>query len=399
MIRINSVDEQELNSLVEDPNLAELEEIISKFNMFEALGIVDAELKHSRFLGWLLNPSQTHSIGDEFLKIFLKWMSKIANAQKIAAPSVVEFDSWDLTETDIRREWHNIDILIRNSTYKFSCVVENKVWTKEHDNQLAKYRETVERSFPGKSMFVFLTPAGEKPSDPNYISLSYSEIRDMIIVLLQREKDISDDVATLLNHYKMTIERDITQGDRIKELSRMIYRTHRKALETIMQEADSLQNAILTMVAALIPENNELLLEQSSPSIVRFIAKKFDDLVPKSGSGQWMKSRRMLVFEFKALPNRSAIHLYIGPGDGNIRNRIFEAAKKVGKGTFNVMAPSLYREYNEIYRKVIFDEKSMHDLEPESDELEALLRREFDSFVKVDLQKIIGAIPSLFEGH
>ena len=307
---------------------------------------------------------------------------------------MVEFDAWDLTETDILVEWQSIDVLIRSVDYGFACVIENKIWSKEHSEQLQRYRELVDYSFPGKNLYVYLTPEGDEPTDDNYVSLTYSDILSLLDILLSTPKQINDDVLTLVNHYKLTVERDITQSDRIKELSRKLYRKHKRALETVMQEAGSLQSTILDIMATLVKGKPELELEQPSPTIVRFVPKKFDILVPKNGTGGWMKSKQILVFEAKYIPNRFALHLYIGPGDAIIRGKIFAAAQKSGKSLFNT-ATTLYDKYTEIYRRVILDEKELKELYPESNELEPKIRKEFDEFVKGDLQKIIAAIPKI----
>ena len=47
---------------------ASLEALLDRFNLFEALGVARQELRHSDFLGFLLNPQQPHSLGDFFLE-------------------------------------------------------------------------------------------------------------------------------------------------------------------------------------------------------------------------------------------------------------------------------------------------------------------------------------------
>lgn len=47
--------------VVENPELEELEALLSQFNLFEAIGAVRMEVRHSDFLAFLLDPSQKHS--------------------------------------------------------------------------------------------------------------------------------------------------------------------------------------------------------------------------------------------------------------------------------------------------------------------------------------------------
>lgn len=57
-------DRQALTALVVDnSDLERLEALLDQFNIFEALGAVRVELRHSDFLAFLLNPKQSHRLG------------------------------------------------------------------------------------------------------------------------------------------------------------------------------------------------------------------------------------------------------------------------------------------------------------------------------------------------
>ncbi len=58
--------------VVDNRELEELEDLLASFNLFEAIGVVAQEVKHSNFLAFLLDPSGTHGLGEVFLKRFLK---------------------------------------------------------------------------------------------------------------------------------------------------------------------------------------------------------------------------------------------------------------------------------------------------------------------------------------
>ena len=64
-----SQDLEALEALVVDnPDLERLEALLDEFNIFEAIGAVRVELRHSDFLAFLLNPTQNHGLGDAFVK-------------------------------------------------------------------------------------------------------------------------------------------------------------------------------------------------------------------------------------------------------------------------------------------------------------------------------------------
>ena len=93
----------------------------------------------------------------------------------------------DLSSAVIHREWKNIDILI--TLDNVVVCVENKVLSKEHSNQLKRYKGIIESQYPGHyKTFVFLTPEGdtsESESD-TYEPISY----EFIISSLERIKSV-----------------------------------------------------------------------------------------------------------------------------------------------------------------------------------------------------------------
>ena len=108
-------------------------------------------------MSWLLDPSQSHKMGDIFLKRFLR---EVFSSDKFDKLNQVDVEGMNLTDVQIYREWKNIDILIVLND--IVVCVENKILTKEHSNQLQRYRKIVEENFPNlKKIFVYLTPFGD----------------------------------------------------------------------------------------------------------------------------------------------------------------------------------------------------------------------------------------------
>ena len=142
--------------VVENQDLEKLEALLAEFNVFEALGAVRQELRHSDFLSFLLDPAQNHGLGDVFLKRFLKRVLADASDSPV---SPIEIDVADLRSAVVRREWRRIDILIHDEESRLVVAVENKILSGEHSDQLARYRRTVTYEFPGhRAVYIFLTP-------------------------------------------------------------------------------------------------------------------------------------------------------------------------------------------------------------------------------------------------
>ncbi len=149
--------------VVENDDLLALEERIGRFNIFDALGVARAEIRHSNFLAWLLDPAESHGQGALFLKSIL--IDLLAQTPPEMRPfSPVQLDGAELRGVDIRREWRNIDILIACEEPKFVIAIENKIGSGEHGQQLSRYEEVVGEHFAHRdAMFVYLTTEGSEP--------------------------------------------------------------------------------------------------------------------------------------------------------------------------------------------------------------------------------------------
>jgi len=147
-----------------NPELERLESLVDEFNIFTSLKIIDAEIRHSNFLAWLLDPSETHGLGSYFLKSFLKRVAYRASQVVLEYPTIFEVDGWDLDQAEVYREWRNIDILIADSANRFACVIENKITSSEHSSQLQRYKEIVDAEYPKyRKLLLYLTVEGETP--------------------------------------------------------------------------------------------------------------------------------------------------------------------------------------------------------------------------------------------
>ena len=59
------------NFLVNNVELEELSARLSTFNIFNVLRIENKEIRHSNALAWLIDPQESHGLGQIFLRRFL----------------------------------------------------------------------------------------------------------------------------------------------------------------------------------------------------------------------------------------------------------------------------------------------------------------------------------------
>ncbi|NOZ28513.1 MAG: PD-(D/E)XK nuclease family protein [Chloroflexi bacterium] len=336
--------------VVDNEDLERLETLLAEFNIFEALGAVRQELRHSDFLAFLLDPSQNHGLGDAFLKRFLKRVLIRADHPPV---SVIEIDVADMQDAIVLREWRNIDILVHDAENRLVCTIENKVDAKEQSGQLSRYREVITHEFPDRrALFIYLTPEGDEPSDEAYIPLSYGDIADLANTVREtHESTLGADVSTLMKHYTAMLRRHIVSNSEIAELCRRIYRRHKRALDLIFEYRPDLQWEIAEYLKGLVGEHRDagLVLDHSTKSYVRFALVEWDDVpVLRSGQG-WTSTGRTLLFEFRNSANHLTLNLVIGPGSDSIRQILHQTALRHSR-IFRGVSKRLYPKWTTIYK-------------------------------------------------
>jgi hypothetical protein len=289
--------------VVDNDQLLELEERIGRFNIFDALRIVDREVKHSDFLAWLLDPNESHGQGSLFLRAILMDLFKTAREIGFACPtSPIELDGEELRGVEIRREWRNIDLLVKCKQPNFVIAIENKIRSGEHGDQLSKYRETIEAEFariPG--MYVFLTIEGDESSEEKWVPYSYSDVHRVLYrVRNVNEASIGNDALAFLDHYLRLIRGRLMDDPKIVELCQRIYKNHRQALQLIYEHAGSPAAGLIGEIEAVIAEHSgDWHIVNKTSSQVYFIPKQWLNLFPEIGARATFDRRCWVVLRFE----------------------------------------------------------------------------------------------------
>ena len=99
---------------------------IHDYNVFDVLEA--KEVKHSKFIASLLDPKGLHYQGDLFLNKFIE---------------VCGIDDFglDTLNSQVYREYKNIDIYITDGNKHI--IIENKLWTGDHNEQVARYIKNI----------------------------------------------------------------------------------------------------------------------------------------------------------------------------------------------------------------------------------------------------------------
>jgi hypothetical protein len=363
--------------VVGNPDLKELETSLAQFNIFEAIGVVRQELHHSGFLAFLLDPQQNHGLGDAFVRCLLQ------KATPKGGDSSVPIDLIHLNE--VRREWMNIDILLLDSERQIAIIVENKIDSGEHSNQLERYRESVRQQYSGwKIKGLYLTPDGDDPSDETYRPVSYTSISEILEELTNsREIPIGPEVRTLMTHYVQMLRRHLVNDSGVARLCQQIYHNHKRAIDLILEHVADQQVALGKFLEELVRQEKGLELDYCEKRYVRFLPKEWDVPVLKRGEG-WTSSGRILLFELQNEAASLKIKLMLGPGPDEIRRKLFEFAKD--NRPFKCPKKVLGQKWNAGYNRPFLGPKSYEGKNLE--EIEKEIEKHWSNFVKKDLPEL-----------
>jgi hypothetical protein len=285
----------ELNALVLDPALPKLERLLSQFSLFRLLRSEDGELCHSNVIAWLLGPPETHGFRDLFLR---RWLMRVLHDSRRSelADLPARLDSIVPHRVAIRREWPAgtgyLDILIRLTTLEgaeWIIAVENKINAPQGPVQLKAYRKSVEAAFPGaqKHVFIFLSRRRQKPADAAWIEADYRQLAiELEHAMNASNQGMDADAASFLRQYARTLKDTSMTNKEVTELAKIIYRTHKRAIDTILEHKPDFVSEITETVAASLEREAKglnLVPRLSAGSYVRFMPEEWD--IPENRAG------------------------------------------------------------------------------------------------------------------
>ena len=278
-------DETALKSFLLDIDcLNALSEWTCKFNLFDVLKISRTEIRHSNVLSWLLNPSENHGLGDSVLRGLIQFVVSTYSGD-IDVFDALLLDCHDFL---LQREWHSIDILAVSEKQKYVIAIENKIDSKEHDNQLSRYKRILDDTYPSyKKILIYLSPDGDESSDPeSWYSMSYKDILSSIENARQNTK-LLPEASLLIDNYIDTVRRDIVGDARLAHICAEIYAKHQKALDLIFENKPDRASQLADIMhswASMMTDKGELefVADKSGKVFTRFKTKAMSELLPDS---------------------------------------------------------------------------------------------------------------------
>jgi len=276
--------------LADNPELEQLSARLATFNVFRALKIERVEIRHNNALGWLMDPEQSHGLGEVFLR---RIMSNMLLGTDIGV-SAAQVELMTFGDVEVRREWRNIDLLVIDRGNRLVLLIENKIGSGESRGQLVRYRKIVSQEFPRfKLLPVFLTLDGQSSQDENakdYIIYSHAQLCGVLEgILEQRRSQMPEAVSTFLDQYHETLRRLTMQDDELAKLCRTIYRRHREAIDLITEYG--MTSAFNEVATEAVEDESDCEILYSTPKQVWFLPKSWAKVVPENGTA-WKHLKR-----------------------------------------------------------------------------------------------------------
>ena len=234
-------------------------------NIFTVLKIQRQELMHSNMLAFLNDPKQS-----DFLKNFLRVL--------VEKGCINDFDFFDILYGNIeninidREHYTNdgrpIDILLNfeiinadQNKQKVAIVIENKVDSWQHDDQLKDYKEYAASKFKDyhhPPYYFYLTPNDDDLVEEPWKRIDYGLIGDALN--LTNIKNNDESIKSLFEDYKKTVRSEFMNEEETKELAKKIYNNpqNHKVLEYIYNHIrPNWVEKISNVMFDLIKEKNE----------------------------------------------------------------------------------------------------------------------------------------------
>ena len=351
--------DKKLASIITDDTFEVIELALKEPNIFRALSIERKEIRHSNFIGYILDPKQNHGLNDLILK---KLLRDIFFESKTRGRDIFDADIIDLSSAEIRREWRNIDLLIILDDDVI--VIENNVDSSDHSDQLDRYKKIADSAFKDKKFkhYVYLTPLGNDPTDEKskntYINYSYEKISLIIKTILDLYKNsISEKIYFYLDDYLSTIKRDILMNDDLNERAIKVYNAHKEAFDFIFENKPDPASRLYDFFKTAVEKNNYFLASKNK-GYIRFTTNELNQKLPRIGTGWPDKEAFAFEIDYYWTDRYAIFNAVIAPSNTDLQSIIIKALKSspnyktpvgkkwlvVYKHKFNFIASEIIKE-------------------------------------------------------
>lgn len=210
-----------------------------KFNAFDVLRYSDYEIRHSNVLGWLLTPGATHGAGDAFVREFIQCLKSKQNSGKLAG--LDPRSGFAPEEVRVERELDFVDVTVFfEQEPRLLLAIENKLssWALDHVTQVREYekklRKKYREEYPIQSVLLTASRVRGPKTDTDYVHVSWHEIRDLVLGLLDRGCFKSSEARDFVGQYLEIVERNVLGLGASADCFGQLVKRHAPVLEWLL---------------------------------------------------------------------------------------------------------------------------------------------------------------------
>lgn len=177
---------------------ANVQRLVTSAASWEPLRICyPKEVNVSRFIAWLLDPTEGHGLGDLAIQSLLvrAWWQcggvdiDFATLRFLSPANVhTEGFSASVVTTEIDLGGRSLDVLVLDASRRRYIAIENKFGAYQSNAQLAHYRKQLEKLLPDfLGVHIFLDSNEAEPADSSWIPVGYDWLADFLREAEKRE--------------------------------------------------------------------------------------------------------------------------------------------------------------------------------------------------------------------
>lgn len=169
-----------------------------RLNFFNTLSLVDVERVHSQVISWMFHP-ENEALSLEEKSIVLTQLFHLPNKSYSHIQAFTEENHIDII------------ILAENNAEKDLYLIENKLKSSQHSNQLSRYKAFIEQDplnrFQGMTVarFGYLTLLNEEANSDGWINLNYANLSNILNKIFLN-KNIHNPDQVILKEYVVALD-------------------------------------------------------------------------------------------------------------------------------------------------------------------------------------------------
>lgn len=243
---------------------------MTKKTFFEHLGVAHIERIHSQMLAWIFS-KDCEAINPKDKTDLLAKIFQLSGNRQIL---------------NVETEHNNIDILIQ--TDQEIIIIENKIKSSQHSNQLSDYHTYCEQKFNREPLSFYLTLIGENPYNEKWRRISYDTVYSILkdaelsdsnhaIILIEYLNYLSK-LTSVTKDFQLNPQKyDLVFLDGKKKKSEKVQATYNNDYEKFIAENQLetiLQRCFLNSLKEKMPEFKSYVTETRGSALIDFILKE-----------------------------------------------------------------------------------------------------------------------------